>query len=83
MRLSLANELHHPDVATLRAALDRFYQNSPGCASLCDLLAFARGRGTVRTFPIPSGSVKDWLVKNALQINAAITNRKTHLATRA
>ena len=52
-------------------------------ASLWDLRAFARGRGTVRTFPIPSGSAKDWFVKNALHINAALIKQPAppHLST--
>ncbi len=40
--------------------------------SLFDLRAFARGRGWLRRCRLPSGSVKDWVVKNLLQVNVAI-----------
>ncbi|MEN9573052.1 MAG: hypothetical protein RL514_907 [Verrucomicrobiota bacterium] len=40
--------------------------------SLFDLAAFARGRGHLRRFTLASGSVKDWVVKNLLQVNAVL-----------
>jgi hypothetical protein len=40
--------------------------------SLFDLRAFARGRGPLTRYALTSGSVKDWIVKNLLQINAVI-----------
>ena len=40
--------------------------------SLFDLRAFARRRGVLRCFTIPSGGIKDWIVKNLLQVNVAI-----------
>ena len=46
--------------------------------SLFDLFAFARGKGRVVRFPIPSGSVKDWVVKNLLQVNVAIEKPALH-----
>ena len=42
-------------------------------ASLWDLQLFFRGCGLVKRLRIPTGSTKDWIVKNLLQINVAIT----------
>ena len=41
--------------------------------SLHDLQAFFRGRGRLKTLEIHSSSVKDWIIKNLLQINVEIT----------
>ncbi|NBV21209.1 MAG: methyltransferase domain-containing protein [Proteobacteria bacterium] len=40
--------------------------------SLFDLRAFARQRGRLTCYPLASGSLKDWIVKNLLQVNAVI-----------
>ncbi|NDB75887.1 MAG: methyltransferase domain-containing protein [Verrucomicrobia bacterium] len=45
--------------------------------SLFDLRAFARGRGPLTRYALRSGSVKDWVVKNLLQINAVIEKPDT------
>ena len=42
-------------------------------ASLWDLRLFFRGRGLVKRLRLPSGSTKDWIVKNLLMINVAVT----------
>ena len=42
-------------------------------ASLWDLEAFFHGRGRIERLKLASGSLKDWIVKNLLQINVAIT----------
>ena len=41
--------------------------------SLWDLEAFVRGRGCIKRLKLASGSMKDWIVKNLLQINVEIT----------
>lgn len=38
-----------------------------------DVRAFFRGRAEIRKLPIPAGSVKDWIVKNLLQMNVVVT----------
>jgi len=42
-------------------------------ASLQDLRLLFRRRGCIECLRMPSGSAKDWIVKNLLQINVAIT----------
>ncbi len=49
--------------------------------SLFDVAAFARGRGRLRRFTLASGSVKDWVVKNWLQVNAVIEKPDEDLPT--
>ncbi|MCX6966534.1 MAG: class I SAM-dependent methyltransferase [Verrucomicrobia bacterium] len=68
--------LVHTDPAIFH--LPAFYRDRDAIhwASLWDLEAFFRGRGRLKRLKLASGGIKDWIVKNLLQINVAITREK-------
>lgn len=63
--------LIHTDPAVFHIPLTRD-RDAIHWASLWDLRLFFRGRALVRRLHLPSGSTKDWIVKNLLQINVAV-----------
>jgi len=64
--------LIHTDPAVFHLPLSRD-RDAIHWVSLWDLRMFFRNRGIVSKLPLPSGGVKDWIVKKLLQVNVVIT----------